>query len=123
MAYSFAVVDDDDLLRELIRRALTLAFGGCRISEFEDGVSALAEIAARAFDVVIVDSRLPRMDGEEIVAELRSRGITVPIIMLSNAPEYELKGRQAGIDHFLYKADLDKLPDLVRACFEPGTRR
>jgi DNA-binding response OmpR family regulator len=117
LGYSFAVVDDDDLLRDLIRRALMAAFAGCDITEFEDGASALEQISIRPFDLVIVDSRLPRMDGEQVVSSLRSRKISLPIIMLSNAPEYEDTGRAAGIDHFLYKADLHELPALVRRCF------
>jgi DNA-binding response OmpR family regulator len=116
MTYSFAVVDDDEMLRHLVERTLTRAFEDCRITEYPDAVDALAQIPGIHFDVVLVDDRMPRIDGHEMVTELRSRGIGVPVIMLSNAPESEPKGRAAGINDFLYKADLHRLPELVRRC-------
>ena len=120
MPYSFAVVDDDEMLRHLIERPLTRAFDECRITEFPDSFDPLAHIPAAEFDLVIVDDRMPRIDGHEMVKQLRSRGIAVPVIMLSNAPESEHKGRAAGINDFLYKADLHRLPDLVRRWIGTG---
>jgi two-component system, OmpR family, response regulator QseB len=113
MSYSFAIVDDDRLLRELIERELETSFE-CRITEFEDGEQALDHIPGENFDLVIVDDRMPKIDGHKMVQALRSRGLAVPVIMLSNAPESEDRGRAAGISDFLYKADLDRLPELVR---------
>lgn len=114
MPYSFAVVDDDELLRHLIERTLTRAFADCRITEFHDGADALKGILEQNFDLIVVDDRMPRIDGHEMVTELRTRGIGTPAIMLSNAPESEPRGRAAGITDFLYKADLNQLPDLIR---------
>ena len=113
MSYSFAVVDDDSLLRELIERELEQSFE-CRITEYENGADALDRIPGEDFDLVIVDDRMPMIDGHEMVKRLRSRGVRVPVIMLSNAPESEDRGRAAGITDFLYKAHLHQLPELVR---------
>jgi two-component system, OmpR family, response regulator QseB len=119
--YSFAVVDDDELLRHLIERTLTRAFEDCRISEFHDGAQALKAILEQQFDLIVVDDRMPRVDGHEVVTELRTRGIGTPAIMLSNAPESEPRGRAAGITDFLYKADLNQLPDMIRRCIGQST--
>lgn len=114
MGYSFAIVEDDELLQHLTERVLSKAFKGCRITVFADGVEALAHGEHVQWDLMIVDDRMPRMGGIGLVKELRARGTDIPIIMYSNAPESEASGRAAGINDFLYKAELDRLPDLVR---------
>ncbi len=116
----FAIVDDDPLLRELIERELETSFE-CDITEFADGADALARLTHEHYDLVVVDDRMPKIDGHKLVESLRAHGVATPIIMLSNAPESEDRGRAAGISDFLYKAHLHRLPELVSKWLTPGS--
>jgi CheY-like chemotaxis protein len=75
-----------------------------------DGVEAVERFATGAYDVVLMDMQMPRMDGLEAIAAIRrseaaSAAPPTPIIMLTaNAlPEHEAAGRAAGADGFLTK--------------------
>ena len=110
------VVDDDRALREVLRRALQL--GGYEIELAEGGATALAQIAARAPDAVVLDIGLPDIDGLEGSRLLRAEGNRVPILMLTarDAVADRIEGLDAGADDYLVKPfDIDELKARVRA--------
>jgi two-component system response regulator MprA len=110
------VVDDDRALREVLRRALQL--GGYEIELAEGGAAALAQIAARAPDAVVLDIGLPDIDGLEVSRLLRAEGNRVPILMLTarDAVADRIEGLDAGADDYLVKPfDIDELKARVRA--------
>ena len=110
------VVDDDRALREVLRRALQL--GGYEIELAEGGATALAQIAARAPDAVVLDIGLPDIDGLEVSRLLRAEGNRVPILMLTarDAVADRIEGLDAGADDYLVKPfDIDELKARVRA--------
>ena len=63
------VADDEKNLRELIVRELTRR--GHTVEGAEDGVAALTRLHAEAFDVVILDMKMPRKEGIEVLRELQ----------------------------------------------------
>lgn len=65
------LADDDDLLRQQL--ALTLRAAGCTVDEAADGAQALAAAGAHRPDVVLMNYRMPVMDGAEAVQQLRAR--------------------------------------------------
>ncbi len=75
------VVEDDPSIALGLR--INLEAEGYRVSSAEDGERALAIIRAERPDLVILDVMLPRKNGFEVIHELRSEGIVVPIIVLS----------------------------------------
>jgi signal transduction histidine kinase/CheY-like chemotaxis protein len=92
------------------RRVIELIFEALdvEITMAVDGLEAVERFTPGAFDVVLMDMQMPRMDGLEAIAEIRRReagGAPTPIIMLTaNAlPEHEAAGRAAGADGFLTK--------------------
>ena len=110
------VVDDDRALREVLRRALQL--GGYEIELAEGGAAALAQIAARAPDAVVLDIGLPDIDGLEVSRLLRAEGNRVPILMLTarDAVADRIEGLDAGADDYLVKPfDIGELKARVRA--------
>lgn len=77
---SILVVDDDPQFRRVIR--IALAGRGYDVSEAADGFQALSEMQAKAIDVVLLDSKMPGMDGEETCHAIRSTS-KVPIIVVT----------------------------------------
>jgi two-component system response regulator MprA len=110
------IVDDDRALRDALRRALALA--GYDTVQVEDGERALAEIAARPPDAVVLDIGLPDVDGLEVCRRLRAAGERVPVLMLTarDAVEDRIDGLDAGADDYLVKPfDVGELQARLRA--------
>jgi two-component system response regulator MprA len=110
------VVDDDRRLRDLLRRAFEAE--GFEVEAAEDGGRALAAIAERAFDVVVLDVLMPGVDGLGVARRLRGRGDPTPILMLTarDAVPDRVAGLEAGADDYLVKPfALDELIARVRA--------
>lgn len=70
---------------------------------------ALELLDDRSFDCVLLDYRLPRMDGTEFVSELRNRGIGLPVVVLTGRGSQELADEvtEAGADAYLDKDEDD----------------
>ncbi|AWK89187.1 DNA-binding response regulator (plasmid) [Azospirillum thermophilum] len=77
-----ALVDDDDLFRESL--SLNLADEGYEVVTFDRGEPALNFFAeGGAVDIVLLDWRMPKMDGIDVLRQMRARGIEVPVIFLT----------------------------------------
>jgi two-component system response regulator MprA len=110
------VVDDDRALRDVLRRALTLAGYDVRLAE--SGASALAEVAGSAPDAVVLDVGLPDIDGLEVCRLLRREGNRIPVLMLTARATVSdrIDGLDAGADDYLVKPfDVDELKARLRA--------
>jgi two-component system OmpR family response regulator len=64
------VVDDDPAVRSVVKLALERA--GYDVTTARDGREAIMRIAASDFDLVLLDVRLPKLDGLDVVEELRT---------------------------------------------------
>ncbi|HEX3554280.1 MAG TPA: response regulator [Thermoanaerobaculia bacterium] len=112
------LVDDSLVTREMERRLLEDA--GFLVSAAADAEEALSLLAEESFDCVVTDIEMPRMDGFELAAQLRSMEhfAQMPIIVVStrDRPEDRLRGLKVGADAYLTKQSLDagELVDLVR---------
>jgi DNA-binding response OmpR family regulator len=100
----FLVEDHVDIAENI---AEFLEAEGHEVSMVMDGVSALAVLrgGADAFDVVIMDVMLPRMDGVSVVRELRAAGMQRPVLFLTarDTLDDKLAGFEAGGDDYLVK--------------------
>src|SRR5207244_6618468 len=95
------VVEDDPDIAGLIVGAMKRE-GGV-IDAVGDGGDGLHAARSIAYDAIVVDRRLPDMDGIELVRQLRAEGNTVPILILTSrrAVEDRVAGLQAGADDYL----------------------
>jgi len=75
------IVDNEASMRRILE--LSLKAMGHVIVEAGDGVEALAIVEQQPVDLVLSDLRMPRMDGIALLAELRERGIDVPVIVMT----------------------------------------
>src|SRR6478672_5464439 len=97
------VVDDDQAVRDSLKRSLE--YNGYEVTTAEDGMYALARLAAARPDAVIMDVMMPRLDGLETTRMLRAAGNDVPILVLTarDAVGDRVDGLDAGADDYLTK--------------------
>jgi DNA-binding response OmpR family regulator len=103
MTYKVLVVEDHREIADLIRMHLNDI--GCRAKLAFDGLTALADVGANNYDLIILDRMLPGEDGLEICRRLRARSDYIPILMLT-ARTSELDrvlGLELGADGYLTK--------------------
>ena len=74
------LVDDDALLTELLTEYLTAE--GLNVHSVPDGEAGVQEILTGQYDVVVLDSMMPKMNGLDVLKNVRTQS-TVPIIMLT----------------------------------------
>jgi len=97
------VVEDERSLALGLRANLEV--DGYDVSVAHSGEAGLAQAADRAPDLVILDLMLPGIDGYEVLATLRARGVDAPVLILSaHAEEIDkVRGFRAGADDYVTK--------------------
>ena len=97
------IVEDDATIAEFVARGLREA--GFAVDVTVDGEEGLDRALAGQHDVAVVDLMLPRRDGLAIIDELRRRGRTTPVLILSarRSVDDRVRGLQAGGDDYLTK--------------------
>jgi two-component system response regulator MprA len=103
MASSLLVVDDDDGIRSALERGLR--HEGFRVAVAGDGHRALDLLRETPVDCILLDARLPELDGLELLRRLRGDGDQTPIILLTAqaAVSQRVTGLRAGADDCLGK--------------------
>ena len=98
-------VEDDTAQTELLRRVLES--GGFRVHAELSGTGALQYVAEHPVSLVILDLRLPDIDGHEVCAALRKQynSWTMPVVMLTglDQPVEQIRGYRTGADVYLTK--------------------
>ena len=78
---SVLIVDDDADHVDLVRRALRRHELAFEVTHARDGFACLEALASRAYSIVLLDYRLPRMTGLEVLARIHERGLSVPVVI------------------------------------------
>ncbi len=100
-----AIVDDDALFRESL--GLNLVENGYAVDEFEDGAVALKHfLAGGSASAILLDWRMPNLDGPGLLRRLRESGIQAPVIFLTVLGEdtYEEAALRGGAVDFIDKS-------------------
>ncbi len=102
MTHIIALVDDDRNI--LTSVAMTLEAEGYQVHCYADGAEALRGIQARPVDLAILDIKMPRMDGMELLGQLRRQN-TLPVIFLTSKDDEldEALGLRMGADDYITK--------------------
>jgi DNA-binding NarL/FixJ family response regulator len=118
------LVDDQTLVRQGIRSLLELAADIAIVGEAGDGDEALAAIAREKPDVVLLDVRMPKKNGLDVLRELKTQNSVPPVILLTTFDDDEvlLAAVRAGARGYLLKdVSLEQLTDAIRAVAAGGT--
>ena len=110
------VVDDEDSVRDLLSDAVRVA--GYDSAAAADGSEAIRWLQKHKADLIILDINLPKMDGFEVLEQIRSQGIDTPVILLTARAERTdvTHGLRSGADDYLTKPfSLEELILRVRA--------
>src|SRR5262245_25026380 len=75
------VVDDDEEMRKLLRRSLE--FDGHHVKEQDRGTEVLKALREEAFDLVILDNRMPGVNGLDLLPALRREFPDVPVLLVT----------------------------------------
>ena len=96
------LVDDDALLTELLTEYLTAE--GLNVHSVPDGEAGVQEILSGQYDVVVLDSMMPKMNGLDVLKNVRSQS-TIPIIMLTAKGDDidRIIGLEMGADDYVPK--------------------
>jgi two-component system, NtrC family, nitrogen regulation response regulator NtrX len=78
---SVLIVDDEQAIRESLR--MILEYEGYRVEEAASGPEALARVAERQPDAVLLDIKMPEIDGLTVLRMIRERGYDMPVLMIT----------------------------------------
>lgn len=118
------LVEDDVALGEGIRTALKPE--GYTVDWLQDGASALHALSCESFDLCLLDLGLPRMDGLEVLRQLRAAANPLPVLVVTarDATGERIAGLDAGADDYLIKPfDVAELKVRMRALLRRSFNR
>src|SRR5216110_4057297 len=84
------IVDDDPALLQALSEALRLRVGEVTVDTADSGAAALDRIAARDYDAIVTDIKLPGMDGLALLTEIRKHRPDTPVLMITGHGEHAL---------------------------------
>ncbi len=97
------VVDDELFVGELLNEYLTLK--GYLVNSVSNGQEALAELSKNEFDIILLDIRMPGMNGMEVLKTIKMNSQATRVIMLSayGDPDTIADALRAGAEYYLQK--------------------
>lgn len=113
------IVDDDAAVRSSLKFALEVE--GLEVRLYDSAVALLADRTLPCRGCLVVDYRLPVMDGLELIEALRARGVAIPAILITGRANKQLRSRAArcGIRRVLEKPLFDgTLIDSIRSALD-----
>ena len=121
--YSILLVDDDRVDRQAVRRALNKACFSASLTEVENGREAIAQLQGKThslvdnhfigssnnFDLILLDYRLPDIDGLNLIVQIKDLNIDLPIIVLTGQGDEEIavEMMKSGAADYLSKSKID----------------
>jgi two-component system, OmpR family, response regulator QseB len=118
------LVEDDAMIAQGLQTALRQS--GFAVDWMRDGKSAADSLNTSVFDVVLLDLGLPQRDGINVLRELRKRGDSTPVIIVTARDEiqHRIAGLDAGADDYIVKPfDLDELMARMRSVLRRAAGR
>ena len=109
------IVDDEEIVRETLGEYLKEF--GCQVHPTSDGAAALEAVRERAFDLALIDIRMPGIDGLALLAQLRRLRPQMPVVMMTGHGDPTVSGdaeRLGAASLLLKPVRLQNLDSLVQ---------
>ena len=105
-------VDDEDTLRQVVQEQLGIE--GFSVDTADDGDTAVTKLSEKEYDVVLLDVRMPRMSGIEVLKHIKAKRIYTRVVMLTGVDDLTvaLEAVKNGANDYLTKPY--ELANLVR---------
>lgn len=99
------LVEDDTILRYMIRSGMEDVIGGYEIIEAADGAEGLSQWKGNRPDIIVADVEMPVMDGYEMVEKIREMDNMTPIVFASamDQPSNVMRGYEVGVNNYIKK--------------------
>ena len=106
---AFLLVDDNEVFLGLLADMIHRAYPAAQISRATTGEQALSMMVAEPFDVVLLDYRLPDLDGVEVLAELRKNSIQSAVVIVTGEGDERLAADlfRMGVYDYVVKSGID----------------
>ncbi|MBM7569951.1 response regulator transcription factor [Aquibacillus albus] len=123
MSYSILLAEDQTIVRNGLKMMIEQDPEFQVVAEAENGEQAIKQMEQRLIDIVIMDIRMPIINGIEATRKIKERWKHVHVLILTtfNDDEYAVQALREGADGFLLKsADADKLIKAIHSCLNGG---
>jgi DNA-binding NtrC family response regulator len=115
------IVDDEEVVRLSHRRSL--ASMNCNTQVAEDGTSALQFMEEQAFDVILLDLRMPDLDGMEVLKTVKIRWPESEVVVITGYPSIESAKEAVRLGAYNYLAKPLCPDDVVKATNDAMTQK
>lgn len=99
------VVDNQTRTRQSLKALLTAWYQIQEVSEAGNGYEAIQKVETDQPDVILMDLRMPKMDGLEAIRLIKAKSPQIKIVALSMYPDKEIEALAAGADAFVSKSN------------------
>lgn len=111
------IIEDEAAIRRVLTKILSEENDSYQVEEAEDGVSAYEKIKNNDYDLVLCDIKMPKMDGVELLEEVKKIKPEIPMVMISGHGDMETAinaMRLGAFDYISKPPDLNRLLNTVR---------
>jgi DNA-binding response OmpR family regulator len=114
------VVEDERMIAKPL--AMKLSLSGFEVKNAYDGEEALSMMQGEKFDIILLDLMMPKVDGFDVLKELKNRGDGTPVIIATNLNAEKDVSRvlELGVTNYYVKSDttLDEIVENVKRALE-----
>ena len=111
------IVEDERMIAKML--VMKLQSAGFEVANAYDGGEALAIMEKEKFNLVLLDLMMPRVDGFDVLAELKKRGDMTPVIVATNLNQESDISRvlELGVSNYYVKSDtsLDEIVENIKS--------
>jgi CheY-like chemotaxis protein len=100
-----AIVDDSMFMRRMVRTAVAENFPAATVTEYTDGQAAVEGIPENPPDLILLDLLMPKLNGQDTLAQLRAQGVAAPVIVVTADVQQTVQERvrELGAQGFINK--------------------
>lgn len=111
------IIEDEAAIRRVLVKILSEENENYKVDEAEDGIQGLEKVKAEDYDLILCDIKMPKMDGEEVLQEVKKIKPEIPMVMISGHGDLETAVntmRLGAFDYISKPPDLNRLLNTVR---------